>query len=150
MVMSTRVFRALQSNAKLATQLVNGGAHPAGDRGGGPELHLRCRPARHRPVRPPRAGQRAATKVLPDNQLLLLPAPVDPNDEGAPSSAAPSGVARCPRPSPAGASRRPTSPASSRACTGNAKPPMGIEVISDAIGLPVLANADLSIAATVL
>ena len=32
----------------------------------------------------------------------------------------------------------------------NPKPPMIAEVISDAIGLPVLANANLSMAATVL
>jgi len=91
-----------------------------------------------------------ATKALPDDRVLLLPAPVAVDDwQGTQlgatfwgrtlSSTEPGwGIAEADQPGVVAGVYR------------DEKPPMGIEVISDAIGLPVLANADLSLSAKVL
>ena len=144
MVMSTRVFRALQSGTQFATQLVNGASRPATAEdvrstvsgAGLPEIYLYDR-------------RTSAGRVIADDTLLLLPAPVDPvsgdSELGATfwgqtlTSIDPDfGIEPSEQPGiVAGVYRNP-------------QPPMIAEVISDAIALPVLANANLSIAAKVL
>jgi hypothetical protein len=90
------------------------------------------------------------TKALPDDRVLLLPAPVAEDDwmgtqlgatfwgRTLSSLEAGWGIAEADQPGVVAGVYR------------NEKPPMGIEVLSDAIGEPVLANAALSLSAKVL
>ena len=91
----------------------------------------------------------SATRVIADTALLLLPAAVDPNACGSLTWVAPSGAARSARRQPNGTLPTWISRASWLACIGR-KPPMIAEIVGDAIGMPVLANADLSFKATVV
>lgn len=148
MVMSTRVYRNLAAEPALATTLVGGATRPAtrqqvddylADAGLAPLFVY------DRRVQVDGVVQR----VVPDDKVLLLPAPVDPEDEegtdlGATfwgqtltATSADWGIAQEEQPGVVVGVFRGT------------KPPMIAEVISDAIGEPVLANADLSFAATV-
>ena len=145
---STRVLRIMAAGNEFATQLINGGNRPATQAdvaaitagAGLPDFFRYDR-------RVNRSG--VATKVLPDNRVLLLPAPVDPNDSNGTvlgatfwgqtltSSEASWGIATSEQPG---------------IVTGvfrGEKPPMLAEVLSDAIALPVLTNAALSLSATV-
>lgn len=144
LVMSTRVFRALQSGDQFATQLANGGSRPATredvqgviSAAGLPEIIIYDRLTK-------------SGRVVADDRLMLLPAPVDPvsgtSELGATfwgqtlTSVDPEfGLEPSEQPGiVVGVYRHP-------------KPPMGVEVISDAIALPVLANANLSVVAKVL
>ncbi|MFK5691286.1 major capsid protein [Ornithinimicrobium sp. LYQ92] len=145
LLMSTRVFRALASGDQLRVQLVNGASRPATAAdvraivtgAGLPDITLYDR-------------RTSGGRVLPDDTLLLLPAPVGTDDwagsqlgatfwgQTLTSTDARYGIEASEQPGiVAGAYR-------------NEKPPMIAEVISDAIALPVLANANLSLAAKVL
>jgi hypothetical protein len=149
-LMSTRVFRALQSGSQFQTQLLNGGARNATDdevrsiisAAGLPEIILYNRRVNIRGL--------GTTRVLPDDRLLLLPAPVDPFDEegtdlggsywGQTLTASLDGWDIADDEAPG-------------LVTGvyrGDKPPAIAEVISDAIGLPVLTNPNLSLSAKVL
>lgn len=148
-LMSTRVFRAFSKLDQNKIQLLNSASRPA--------TAADARSVIEGASLPPiviydRNVQVAGTKtkVLPDNKVFLLPAPVavdawqdtelgatywgqtltasEPNYQLA--SAEQPGLV-------VGAYR-------------GEKPPMLAEVISDAVALPTLANADLSFAATVL
>lgn len=89
-------------------------------------------------------------RVLPDNKLFMLPAPVDPNavnetelgntfwGQTLTSQADDWGIEPSEQPGVVAGVYR------------GEKPPMVAEVVSDAIALPVLANAELSLDATVL
>jgi hypothetical protein len=149
MVMSTRVFRALGQGTQFQTQLLNGGARNATpdetrqtvEAAGLPDIVLYDRRV---------SVDGVTTRAVPDDRVLLLPAPVDPNDDGGTelggtwwgrtlSSTEPGwGIAEGGQPGIVSAVFR------------NDRPPMITEVISDAIGLPVLANAGLSFSAKVL
>jgi hypothetical protein len=149
LVMSTRVLRALSKLDQFKTQLLNGASRPSTvddvrgliSAAGLPDIYVYDR-------RVSIAG--SSTKVLSDDRVLLLPAPVDPNDWAGTelgatfwgrtlsSVEAAWGIADSDQPGIVAAVYR------------NEKPPMIAEVISDAIGLPVLANADLSFVADVL
>jgi len=88
--------------------------------------------------------------VLPDNELLMLPEPVEPDaweqtqlgatfwGQTLSSQEADWGIAEADQPGVVVGVYRAE------------KPPMIAEVVSDAIGMPVLANANLSLKATVL
>jgi len=146
-VMSTRAFRALTKIAGFQTQLVNGAARPATADdvrailagAGVPPIYLYDRQVSIAGV---------ATKVVPDTQVLLLPAPVDPNGESSlgatfwgqtlTSLSSEFGIEDGEYPGIVAGLYR------------GDKPPMIAEVISDAIGMPVLANAALSFASKVL
>jgi hypothetical protein len=147
--MSTRAFRAMQNNSKLATQLVNGSSRPATAQevrnfisgAGLPDVYLYDRRVQ---------VNGTATKVLPDNLVLLLPTPTDVNDEGGTQLGGTFWGRTLSSTEPGWGIDVADQPGVVAGVYRNEKPPMGIEVISDAIGLPVLANGDLSIAATVL
>jgi len=147
---STRVIRAMGALTQFATQLSNGASRPATvadvqatvQAAGLPPIYAYDR-------RVSVAG--SSTKVLSDDRLFLLPAPVDPNT-GADDTQL-------------GATfwgQTLTSMDSDWAIADSEqpglvvgvyrgeKPPMIAEVISDAVALPVLANADLSFVADVL
>lgn len=147
MVMSTRVLRALGAGTEFQTQLINGGARPATRTdidaiiagAGLPPIYVYDRRV---------SVGNTATKVLPDDRLFLLPAPVETDGQselgatfwGETLTATEGGWGIEPGETPgivAGVYR-------------NEKPPLIAEVISDAIALPVLANADLSFSADVL
>ena len=138
MVMSRRVFRAMAAHASMAT-VVGGTTRPATEAevralaasSGLPEIVIYDR-------------RTSGGRVIPDDRLLLLPAPVGV-DEGEASELSATfwgqtltsqdssyQLADSEQPGVvAGVYRQP-------------KPPMIAEVITDAISLPVLANADLS------
>lgn len=144
-VMSRRGLRVLAAGDQFKTSLVGGGSRPATvadvaaivDGAGLPPIEVYTR-------------RTASGLVLPDNELLLLPAPVDANaweqsqlgatfwGQTLSSQEADWNIEDSEQPGiVAGVFRA-------------EKPPMIAEVISDAIGMPVLANANLSFKATVL
>jgi hypothetical protein len=147
MLMSTRVLRALGAGNEFQTQLVNGASRPATRAeiegiiagAGLPPIYVYDR-------RVSVGG--TATKVIPDDRLLLLPAPVETDGEselgatfwGETLTATEGGW---------GIEQGET-PGIVAATFRGEKPPLIAEVISDAIALPVLANADLSFSADVL
>jgi hypothetical protein len=148
-VMSTRALRALASGTQFQTQLLNGGARNATEQevrdlvvaAGLPPIYLYDRRV---------SVNGTATKAVPDDRVLMLPAPVAEDDwmgtqlgatfwgRTLSSLEAGWGIAEADQPGVVAGVYR------------NAKPPMGIEVVSDAIGEPVLANANLSLCADVL
>lgn len=148
-VMSKRVFRALCQGDEFQIQLVNGGARLASPdqvrdivTGAGlPPIEVYDRRVSVGGVR---------QRVLPDDSLLLLPTAVDPNDwQGTDLGATFWG--RTLTSTEAGWSiPEADQPGIVTGVWRNDKPPMGIEVLSDAIGMPVLAQADRSLAAKVL
>lgn len=145
LVMSTKALRVLAANDAFAIQLLNGSSRPATvadvrtiiEGSGLPPVVTYDR-------------RTSAGRVLPEDRVLLLPAPVDANDADASelgatfwgqtltSTDADYGLEVSEQPGIVAGVYR------------NEKPPMIAEVISDAIALPVLANADLSFAAKVL
>lgn len=144
-VLSRKVLRLLGNHAQFKTVLAGGGSRPATiseviatlEGYGLPQVVQYDR-------------RTSAGRVLADDTVLLLPAPVASNDadgtqlgatfwgQTLTSQDADWGIEDSEQPGiVAGVYRSP-------------KPPMIAEVISDAIGMPVLANANLSLAATVL
>lgn len=142
-VMSNRVLRALGATSGMATQLLNGASRAATlselqntvQGAGLPPIHLYNR-------------RTSAGPVLPDTQVLFLPAPVDPEGEselgatfwGETLTSLDADYALQDDETPgivAGVYRNP-------------KPPMIAEVVGDSINLPVLANANLSMSVKVL
>lgn len=144
-VLSRRVLRLLANHAQFKTVLAGGGSRPATvseviatlEGYGLPQVVQYDR-------------RTSAGRVIADDQVLLLPAPVASDDADSTqlgatfwgqtltSQDADWGIEDAEQPGiVAGVYRNP-------------KPPMIAEVISDAIGMPVLANANLSLAAKVL
>lgn len=149
LVMSTRVMRVLANNPSFATQLVNGGSRPATQQqvndlvqaAGLPPIILYDR-------RVQVAG--AATKVLPNDSVFLLPGPVSTDDWQGTQLGATFWGRTLTSTDANWSIEDAEQPGLVAGVYRNEKPPMGIEVISDAIGLPVLANANLSFVAKVL
>lgn len=145
LVTSTRVVRAMSANQSFKLDLANGGSRPAttGDvatiiEGSGlPPVIIYDR-------------RTVNGRVTPDDRLVAVPAPVDPNDSAGTelggtfwgqtltSTDSVYGIVDAEQPGIVAGVYR------------NEKPPMIAEVISDAIVLPVLANANLAIPAKVL
>lgn len=138
-LMSRRVARVMAQGDEFKTSLVGGGSRPATvgelaatiEGAGLPPIEIYNR-------------RTASGLVLPDNELLLLPEPVEPDaweqtELGATfwgqtlsSTEADWGIEEADQPGVVVGVYR------------NEKPPMIAEVVSDAIGMPVLANANLS------
>lgn len=149
LLMSTRVLRAFGGLNQNKLQLVNGASRPATagdmsaivDGAGLPPIFTYDRNVRV-------AG--TTRRVLPDNVVVLLPAPVAPDQwldtelgatywgQTLTSTDAAYQLAGAEQPGLVVGAYR------------GDKPPMLAEVIADAIALPTLANADLSFVATVL
>lgn len=144
LLMSTRVFRALQSGSQFATQLGNGASRPASMQdiqatisgAGLPEIFIYDR-------------RTSAGRVIPDDTLLMLPSPVDPVSGESELGATFWGQTLTST-DPEFGIEPSEQPGIVAGVYRNTQPPMIAEVISDAIALPVLANANLSIAAKVL
>lgn len=148
LLMSQRALRILAAGDEFKLSLANGGSRPATpadvaaviDGAGLPPIVVYDR-------RVSVAG--TPTRVIADNRVLMLPAPVDPNDaEGTDlggtfwgqtltSTELSWGIEDSEQPGIVAGVYR------------NEKPPVIAEVISDAIGLPVLTNPNLSLSATV-
>ncbi|MFE5309707.1 major capsid protein [Isoptericola sp. NPDC056605] len=144
-LMSRRVARVMAQGDEFKTSLVGGGSRPATvadvnaiiEGAGLPPIEVYTR-------------RTASGLVLPDNELLMLPEPVEPDaweqtqlgatfwGQTLSSTEADWGIAEADQPGVVVGVYR------------NEKPPMIAEVVSDAIGMPVLANANLSLKATVL
>jgi hypothetical protein len=148
-LMSTRVFRALAAGDEFQTQLLNGGARLATATqvqdtitgAGLPPIEIYDRRV---------STNGTAAKVLPDDTLLLLPSPVDSNDWQGTDLGATFWGRTLTSTDPDWQIADSEQPGVVAGVWKNDKPPMGVEVLSDAIGLPVLANADRSLAAKVL
>ena len=149
MVMSSRVLRALAGLDQFKSQLINGASRPATiadvravlSAAGLPDIYVYDRRVSVGGV---------STKVIPDDRVLMLPAPVDTNDfQGTELGATFWGRTLTSTDSEWSIPDM-EQPGLVAGVYRNPKPPMGVEVISDAIGMPVLANADLSFAADVL
>lgn len=146
---STRVFRALAAGDEFQTQLLNGAARPATAQQVRDTLEGASLPPFF-PYDRRVSVDGVSTKVLRDDTLLLLPAPVDPDDwQGTDLGTTFWGRTLTSTDSDWGIEDA-EQPGIVAGVYRNPKPPMGIEVISDAIALPVLANADRSLAARVL
>lgn len=149
MVISKRVLRSLAQGDEFQTQLVNGASRPATQQqvedlvsaAGLPPIYVYDR-------RVSVGG--TTTRVLDDDTVLLLPAPVDPNDDMGTQLGATFWGRTLTSTDGNWEIEASEQPGIVAGVYRNPKPPMGIEVISDAIGLPVLANAELSLAAKVL
>lgn len=148
-LMSTRVLRALAAGTEFQTQLINGGARPATradvnaiiEGAGLPPIFVYDRRV---------SVNGSATKVVPDDRLLLLPAPVATDDwEGTELGATFWGQTLTSM-DPAYQLDDADQPGLVVGTYRGDKPPLIAEVVSDAIALPVLANADLSFSADVL
>lgn len=148
-VMSTRVLRTIAKLDQFQTVLVGGGSRPATleqarstwEAAGLPPIYVYDRRV---------SVDGSATKVLADDRILLLPEPVETDDyQGTELGATFWG--RTLSSTEADWNIEPSEqPGIVAGVYRNPKPPMGVEVVGDAIGLPVLANANLSFAADVL
>lgn len=145
LVVSTKVLRALAGHDSFAIQLLNGASRPATladvativEGAGLPSIVTYDR-------------RTSAGRVIPDNRVLMLPAPVGADDaEGTELGGTVWGQTLTSTDSRYGIEDA-EQPGIVAGVYRNEKPPMIAEVISDAIALPVLANADLSLSATVL
>lgn len=146
---STRVVRAMAGLDQFATQLANGQARPATVA----DVNATVQAASLPPIytydrRVQVAG--STTKVLSDDLLFLLPAPVDPNDSAGTQLGATFWGQTLTSTDPEWAIEPSEQPGLVVGTYRGEKPPMIAEVVSDAVALPVLANADLSFVADVL
>lgn len=144
-LMSTRVLRAMAAGDEFKLSLANGGSRPAtaGDvqavlTGAGlPQIVTYDR-------------RTASGKVITDDRLIFLPEPVDPNDSTGTELGATFWGRTLTADDPAWGIADAEQPGIVAGVYRNEKPPMIAEVLSDAIALPVLANADLSLRVKVL
>jgi hypothetical protein len=140
---SQRVVRAMGALNQMQTALVGGGVRPATvtdvqntvTANGLPALHIYDR-------------KTSGGRVIPDDRIILLPEPSDPN--GTSELGATFWGQTLTSIDPAFSLQPSEQPGVVVGVYRNEKPPMIAEVISDAIALPILANADLSLVAKVL
>jgi len=144
-VTSRRVLRALASGDQFKLSLVGGASRPATIA----DVNAIVEGAGLPPIS---VFERRTSfgRILPDNKLLMLPAPVASDDwQGTQLGATFWGQTLTSTDALYGI-EDPEQPGIVAGVYRDEKPPMIAEIISDAIGMPVLANADLSLAATVL
>lgn len=148
-VTSTKVVRQLAALNQMRTQLASGSTRPATledvkrtlEDNGLPPIYIYDR-------RVSVAG--SSTRVIADDKLLLLPAPVEPDDwEGTQLGATFWGRTLSSLEAGWGIEDS-EQPGLVTGVYRGEKPPMIAEVIADAIGEPVLANANLSFCADVI
>lgn len=145
----TRARRALAGGSEFQTQLLNGGARPATEGQVNDTLVGASLPpivAYDRRV----SVRGVATKVLPDDRIYLLPAAgPTTNEAGTALGSTVWGTTLTSQDSDYGIEDS-EQPGIVAGVYKNEKPPMIAEVISDAIALPILANANLSMSVKVL
>lgn len=145
LLVSTRTFRALASGDQFRVQLVGGGSRPATDA----DVNAIVTGAGFPPII--RYDRRTKSgRVTPDDRIYLLPAPVAPDAWQDTELGATFWGQTLTADLPEWGIAPGDQPGIVTGVYRNEKPPAIAEVISDAIALPVLANADLSLAAKVL
>jgi hypothetical protein len=148
-VTSTAVLRVMAQGDEFKTQLLNSASRPATlldvqntlQANGFPEIVVYDRRVKV-------AG--STVRVTPAQKLFLLPEPVDPDDWQGTELGATFWGQTLSSGEPGWNIEASEQPGIVVGTYRNEKPPMIAEVIPDAIALPVLANADLSLAATVI
>ncbi len=148
-VTSTRVIRALGNLTQFKTQLLNGASRPATQADVQATIEGAGLPTIYAYDRRVSIGG-VSTKVLADDRLLLLPPPVDPNDWQGTELGATFWGQTLTSTEPEWGIEDAEQPGLVAGVYRHKKPPMIAEVISDAVALPVLANANLSLTADVL
>ncbi len=146
---STRVLREIATLTQFSTALAGGGVRPATaedakrtwESAGLPPIYIYDRRVNVGGV---------STKVLSDDRLFFLPAPVDPNDENGSELGATHWGQTLTASDPDWGIADAEMPGLVVGVYRSPKPPMIAEVISDAIALPTLANPDLSMVADVI
>lgn len=149
LLMPTRVFRALGAGDEFGITLANGATRAANAAevrqivvdAGLPPIELYDRRVR---------VNGAMARVLRDDTLLLLPPGVDPDDYQGTDLGGTWWGRTLTSTEPGWGIDDVDQPGIVTGVWRNDRPPMGIEVIGDAIGLPVLAQAEKSLAARVL
>ncbi len=149
LLMSTRVFRELASGTQMQTTFTGGGtrnatAQQVTDVVSSAGLPMIVRYDRRVSV------NGVSVKALPDDTVFMLPAPVEPDDFEGTDLGATFWGRTLTSTEPGWGIEDAEQPGIVAGVYRAEKPPMGIEVIADAIGLPVLANADRSLTAKVL
>lgn len=147
--MSRQVFRAFAAGDQFQTQLINGGARRPTDgevraivEGAGlPPIEVNTRKV---------SLGGTSTPIMGTDKLLMLPAPVDADDEDGTDLGATVWGHTLTADDPDWQIADVERPGIVTGVYRNKKPPMIAEVISDAIGMPFLANANLSFVADVL
>jgi hypothetical protein len=149
LLMSTRALRAFAALDQMKLALVGGGTRPATVADVSAVVEGAGLPPIVKYDRRVKVNG-STTRVVPDDRVMFLPAPVDTDDwmgtdlgatfwgRTLTSTSADYGIASAEQPGLVVGTYQ------------NEKPPMITEVIGDAIALPVLANADLSFVADVL
>lgn len=144
-LVSRRVQRVMAQGDEFKTSLVGGGSRPATvadinaivEGAGLPPIEVYTR-------------RTSSGLVLPDTELLMLPEPVDPDDWQATQLGASFWGQTLSSTEPEWGIEDTEQPGIVTGVYRNEKPPMIAEVVGDAIGMPVLANANLSLKATAL
>lgn len=149
MLMSTRVYRSLAQGTEFSVPLQAGSTRlPTRDQVNDVLIGAALPPVTVYDRRVSVNG--VATRVTADDRLFLLPAPVDPDDWQGTDLGATFWGRTLTSTEPGWGIADVDQPGVVAGVWRNDKPPMGVEVISDAIGLPVLANAERSLCAKVL
>lgn len=144
-VLPNRGFRAMASGNQFRVQLLNGGSRPATEADVRGIVSGAGLPDIIKYDRRTKSG-----KVLDDTRLLLLPAPVETTDwESTELGATFWGQTLTSTDERYGIEES-EQPGVVTGVYRGEKPPLIAEVIADAIALPVLANADLSLSAKIL
>lgn len=144
LLMPRRIFRILASGDEFRTNLIGGGDRPAT-----PEQIAQVIEGAGLPPIEVYNRKTSSGAVLSANELLMLPEPVDVNDWNGTQLGATFWGQTLTSGEPNWQIAEQDAPGIVAGVYRNEKPPMIAEVISDAIGMPVLANADLSLKATV-
>ncbi len=148
-LLSTRALRAMASLDQFKTQLLNGSSRPATVNDVRDTVSAAGLPPIEVYDRRVSVGG-TSTKVLADDRVFLLPAPVETDDWQGTQLGATFWGQTLTSTEADWAIEQAEQPGLVAGVFRNEKPPMIAEVISDAIALPVLANADLSFVADVL
>jgi len=148
-LMSTRAFRALTSGSQFATVLAGGGSRMAN----ADEVRNTLQSYGVAPI--VLSNRRVqvdgvVTKVLPDDRIFGLPAPVGTDDFAATELGATFWGRTLSSLEAGWGIEDGEQPGIVTGVYKNEKPPMGLEIFADAIGEPVLANGDLSMSVKVL
>lgn len=149
LLMNRRAVRALAALDQFKTTLVGGASRPATLADVNDTITAEGLPpivTYNRRVK----VNGATTPVIPTDRVLMLPAPVEPDDWQGTELGATFWGRTLTSLDPDWNIESDEQPGLVAGVYKNPKPPMGVEVISDAIGEPVLANANLSFAADVL
>lgn len=149
-VTSTRVLRAMAKLDQFKNGLLNGASRPATVKDVQAVVEDNGLPPIYTYNRRVMTQAGATVKVLSDDRLLLLPAPVDTDAFEETELGATFWGQTLTSTADEWAIEDAEQPGLVTGVYRNPKPPMIAEVVSDAIALPVLANADLSFVADVL